>query len=564
MKRILLGLVMVGGLALMAAPMANAMSETAVPALCSTATVTNSYAILITAEDPSVITADGTATLPGAVSAGFGVGVIQFGVGSTTGGAGGQPGCSITTGELIYNVGDIQTNPIGLSFGPAYCMAPVAALGTGIPCFDGGDHMSGNLTAGGPDGSFILTFDAGYSWFDAGVSTGNVPFGFWVNTTLGNTIAVGTSIPGVVNTALPGSGAPVGQIMLEKQKAPPANTTFGAAPYIGAEAISCNANGANTTDFIAAGQAAAGTAPPFLGQTIAGASEFTLGSLSEWNACQAAGSLSFNGNDTYVVSGTGANPNNADCSFSFFPSECLGLLSLPYDNLPSGTTASEFADGTSNGFSAITGTGTACTDAYTAGAGYETSAVQYGATDGNAWIIVDGLFSDEFGDIPAGGSSYCAEYEQSPVPGNITNLTTTTIVAVSSTKTGYVKVTNPTEADCDIEISMASNSNTISGATQDAACTGLRAPYLCCTGSHTGTCVDSTCSLSLSSYPGLVLGTPVDADAPGPAPSTELAQTNCTCSDGVSPANSTASTLTLSSETCPLSGTTSYTVTCKN
>ncbi|MGC2761102.1 MAG: hypothetical protein WA206_07315, partial [Candidatus Binatus sp.] len=73
MKRILLGLVMVGGLALMAAPMANAMSETAVPALCSTATVTNSYAMLITAEDPSVITADGTATLPGAVSAGFGV-----------------------------------------------------------------------------------------------------------------------------------------------------------------------------------------------------------------------------------------------------------------------------------------------------------------------------------------------------------------------------------------------------------------------------------------------------------------------------------------------------------
>src|SRR5208282_5132453 len=138
MKRILLGLVMVGGLALMAAPMANAMSETAIPALCGTAAVTTeSYAILITAEDPSVITADGSSTLPGAVSAGFGVGVIEFGQGSTTGGAGGAPGCSITTGELIYNVGDIQTNPIGLSFGPAYCMAPVAALGTGIPCFDG-------------------------------------------------------------------------------------------------------------------------------------------------------------------------------------------------------------------------------------------------------------------------------------------------------------------------------------------------------------------------------------------------------------------------------------------
>jgi hypothetical protein len=397
--------------------------------------------------------------------------------------------------------------------------------------------MSGNLTAGGPDGSFILTFAAGYNWFDAGVATGNVPFGFWVNTTLGNTIAVGTSIPGPVVTTAPGNGAPVGQIMLEKQKAPPANTTFGAAPYIGAEAISCNANGANTTDFIAAGQAAAGTAPPFLGQTIAGASEFTLGSLSEWNACQAAGSLSFNGNDTYVVSGTGANPNNADCSFSFFPSECIGAaLGLPYDNLPSGTTASEFADGTSNGFSAITGSGSACTDMYTAGAGYETSAVQYGATDGNAWIVVDGLFSDEFGDIPAGGSSYCAEYEQSPVPGNITNLVSQTIVAVNSTKYGYVKVTNPTEADCDIEITMPVF-------LADIAAAG--------------------CTLQLETYPGAIQTSPVDTDIAGPVPSTELAQIACTC-PGPPLTQSVTETLTLASQTCPLSGTTSYTVTCKN
>jgi len=562
MKRFLLGLVMVGGLALMAAPMANAMSETAIPSLCSTAATTYSYAFLISASDPSVITADGTATLPGALTSGFGVGTVQFGIGSTTGGAGGAPGCSITTGELIYNVGDIQTNPLGLSFGPAYCYAPASAFGTGVPCFDGGDHMTGNLTAGGPDGSFFLTFEAEYNWFDGSVLRSTFPFGFWVNPTLGNSIAVGTSLPGAVVTAGcpagcvdPGNGAPIGNILMQKQKAPPAATTFGVAPYLGASAISCEAFGANSTDLVALGQSAPVNGD---GATVAGSAQDTLGSISNWNACQSGGSLSFNGNDNYVFPSTGANPDNSNCAFNFFAAECP-VLPIPYDNLPSGTPFSEFTDGGSNGIAFIGGSDSPCSNDLTLGAGYETSGVRWGATDANSYLIVTGLFSAADGALPVGGSSYCTEYEQSPVPGNVSNLVSATLVAINKTVTGYVKVTNPTEADCDIELSMATTSNTFTGAAQDAKCTASRAPYTCCTGPGTGTCVDETCSLSLAQ---------TGSDAPGPAPAVQLGTTSCTCNglnvDASPVAPATTSSLTVSSEACQLYGTTTTTVTCKN
>ncbi len=558
MKRILLGLVMVGGLALMAAPMANAASETAIPSLCSTAAATFSYAFLVTASDPSLVTADGSATLPGALTSGFGVGTVKFGVGSVTGGAGGAPGCSITTGEMIYNVGDIQTSPIGVSFGPAYCYAPASALATGVPCFDGLDHMSGFLTAGGPDGSYFLTFAAAYNWFDASVATGAVPFGFWVNPTLGNSIAVGTSIPTLpVTSAEPGNGAPIANIIMQKQKTP-VPTTYGVAPYLGASAISCLAYGSNTSDFVALSQSAPVNGD---GQSVAGSAQMTLGSISNWNACQSGGSLSFNGNDGYVFPSTGSNPNNSNCAFSFFAAECP-VLPIPYDNLPNGVTASEFADGGSNGIAFIGGSDSPCSNDLTAGAGYETSAVQWGSSDADSYIVVTGLFSDASGAVPVGGSSECTEYEQSPVPGNVSNLVSGTIVAVNSEKFGYVKVTNPTEADCDIEISMAPTSHTYTGAAQDAACTGVRAPYTCCTGAGTGTCVDETCSLNLATYPADFHGTPVLADSPGPLPSTELAQTDCLC-NGLN-ANSTSSSLTVASQACQLSGTTTTTVTCKN
>jgi len=521
MKRLVLGLVMMGSLALMAAPSAIA----APPGLCG-----HSYAILMTGGDPSVVTATGGATLPGALTLAYGVGEITFAAASGPT----ATSCAISGGALIYNAGDIQTNPIGFYQGPAVCYAGESALGTGVPCFDGqptGPEMTGSLSNGGPDGAYVLSFAASYAWFDAADAPGSTPFGFWLQNTLGSSIGVGISIPGTVNTALPGNGAPVLNITLEKIGATPVGTVYGVAPYKGESALSCSAAGANDTDFVAASQAAGSNG---FGPTIAGGLEMTTGSVAIFDATQIGGSLSFNANDNYVISGTPASNN--DCSFAFTP-------------------AGQFADGTNNGVASITGSGSDCDDALTAGAGYSVSAVQWGTTDGDNYTMPTGLVSSATGFVPSGGESACTEYEQTPVTGNVSNLTSTTIVAVNNTAHGYVKVTNPTEADCDIEIAMPSTSNTYSGTAQDAACTGLRAPYACCTSAGHGTCVDETCSLNLT-------GNPVSADAPGPAPAVQLGTTNCTCS-GLN-ANSTSSTLTLSSVQCGLFGATSHVVTCKN
>jgi hypothetical protein len=538
MKRIVLSLMMAGGLALMAAQPALATA----PGLCG-----HSYAMLMSGGDPTVVSATGASNLPGAVTYGYGVGVITFAA-STNG-----TSCAVSSGELIYNAGDVQTNPLGLYFGPGDCYNAESGFGTGIPCFTGTDEMaSGTLSNGGPGGSYLLTFAADYAWFDGEDTSGTVPFGFYVQNTLGSSIGVGISIPGTVNTSgcpsgctTPGNGAPVLQITLEKIGVTPVGTTFGSAPYKGESALSCAASGANSTDAVAAGQAAGANG---FGPTPTGGLEMTTGSLAIFSATQAGGQLSFNANDGYVLSGSGGS--NTDCSFSLSP-------------------AGAFADGTSNNIASITGTGTDCSDDLTAGAGYATSAVQWGTSDTDNYTIPTGLLSTATGFVPLGGSSACTEYEQLPTTGGVTNLTSATLVAVNKTVSGYVKVTNPTEADCDIEIAMPTETNTFTGAQQDAACTGSRTPYTCCTGAGAGTCVTESCSLSLASFPGDVTGTPQDGDDLGPSAATQLATTNCTCSGlnkgSGSPASpAVQSTVTLSSEQCVLSGNTSVTVTCEN
>ena len=122
MKRLLLSLIVAGGLALMAAPQARAGT----PGPCG-----KSYAFIINGSDPSVVAADGSATLPGAITQAVGVGSITFAAGTTS-------GCT-ATGEIIYNAGDMQTNPIGEFFGPSYCYSPISGF-NGAPCFDGNDH----------------------------------------------------------------------------------------------------------------------------------------------------------------------------------------------------------------------------------------------------------------------------------------------------------------------------------------------------------------------------------------------------------------------------------------
>ena len=134
MKRLLLSLIVAGGLALMAAPQARAGT----PGPCG-----KSYAFIINGADPSVVAADGSATLPGAITQAVGVGSITFAAGTTS-------GCT-ATGEIIYNAGDVQTNPIGEFFGPSYCYSGISGF-NGAPCFDG--------NATGADSSNITLYPA--------------------------------------------------------------------------------------------------------------------------------------------------------------------------------------------------------------------------------------------------------------------------------------------------------------------------------------------------------------------------------------------------------------------
>ncbi|MGB8412415.1 MAG: hypothetical protein WCE23_06275 [Candidatus Binatus sp.] len=479
----------------MAAPQAGAVT----PGLCG-----HSYAVLIQGADTSLV-ADGPVT--GAV----GVGQLTFGAGSAT-------GCAITGGEIIYNAGDVQTSPIGVSFGPAACYGALSGLG-GVPCFDGSDNITGgSLSPGGPAGTFTVAFGANYAYFDTSIVSGVWPFEFLVETTLGNSAAVGSSPADAagVNAALPGNGAPVLGITMEKQEATAPTFAWGTAPFHGADALLCTGFGANSTDLVAAGQAAASS---YQGSTMTGSYGATTGSYDIFNPTQADGELSFNSNNSYVTPGSGPVPNNSFCPFVLIPG-----IYLP----GGGATQSIFSDGASN-LAALLQASPYCDSSNpanpaTAGAGYSDSSVQWGATDADAYVIVTGLLSNATGFVPAGESASCTSLEQSPVTSNIATLTSTILVAINTTKTGTVKVTNSNEAACDVEISMP-------------------------------TVFGGSCSLSLNGGPTVV------TNDVGPSLSTVLATTTCTCGPVSSPGTVTGA-LTISSVACPI--TASAAVVCKN
>ena len=544
MKRILLGLVMLGGLALMAAPPAGA-TAVSYPLLCAkpAATTTNNYAILLTGGDPSTVSADPIANgpnLPGAVTNAYGVGTIQFGAAASPT----ATSCAVT-GELIYDGGDLQTNPIGLFFGPQSCYAGNSLFGAGVPCFDGKNHFSntGTITTGGPDGSYFLSFNAGYNWSSNAEVTGAEPFSFWVQPAIGN--AVGTSIPGTVNTAVAGNGAPVLTLLLQPQK--PAVQTkgtpgygvanvFGSAPYVGAAATSCSAYGANTTDFISASNSAAKA--PF-GATVAGGLESIVGSVAYFNACQGSGSLSFNANDNYVITpstgSAGEAQSNTDCGFQYVPGECAAAsqYAVGYANT-GGVTTSEFLDGGNNGIAFFnSGLATCDTLATLPGVGFSTSGVQWGSANQNTYIIVTSYYVPADAGFIGGvsGEALCTQYEQASTAGTVATAVaqpaaSATITASGPLTTGLVKVTNPTEADCDLTSTMAST--TKSAYFAKAVKVGTVT---------TNEAWETTCSLDLAG------GSPVNADNNGPSLVAETAATidcQCSCTDVAPEATCTA------------------------
>jgi hypothetical protein len=504
MKRILLSLMMAGGLAMLAAPYANAAG----PAECG-----KTYAILISGNQESTNRATGGSGFPGALTAANGVGTVTFGPLSGT-------GCSITHGELIFNSGDLQTSPQGIYFGPAHCYDAASPLtGTGLPCFDGGNHMSGSIAPSPNDGlSWQLSIVADYAWIETEETAGVFPLGFTVQNNTGGTIVTGTSNPGNATTN------PTGQVLtIELQKIgtstgsdPAVPTAFGTAPYLGDTTISCQAWGANDTDLIASINDAA--------PSISGAYESTIGDLQIFNAAQAGGSLSFNGNDNFGVTTTPASNN--DCSFTDIPgTECTAALGTSCAPEP---TAYGFADGTSNSIAFVGSSGNNCGNATVAGAGYTTSAVVYGTTYTANYIAVTGLLSASTGFVPPGGESTCQGFSQVPA-GTISLLTVpaseTVLAPYPNTKSIPIKVTSTSPADCDIEATLSSTGSTGAG----------------------------LCSASL-------VGTPFDVNG---GTISDTATVACTCT------GSTASThtysLSYSSAACPIHvGAGPITITCKN
>ena len=124
MKRLVLGLVMAGGLAFLAAPMANA----AALGECG-----KTYAFQVHGTEPEL-------SSDSALHYIVGIGEISFNAAGTSG----ATGCTVSHLELIYNDNAVLT----LNAAGAHCDDGGSALGTGVPCFDGGSHQNvqGTLT----------------------------------------------------------------------------------------------------------------------------------------------------------------------------------------------------------------------------------------------------------------------------------------------------------------------------------------------------------------------------------------------------------------------------------
>ncbi len=85
--------------------------------------------------------------------------------------------------------------------GPSVCYQAVSALGSGLPCFDGGAHMTGTVAPSPNAGlSIQLSLVVDYAWIDGSISTGSVPLGFTVQNNTGATIVTGTSNPTMLTT----------------------------------------------------------------------------------------------------------------------------------------------------------------------------------------------------------------------------------------------------------------------------------------------------------------------------------------------------------------------------
>jgi hypothetical protein len=501
MKRTLLGLVMLSSLALMAAPKANAAAIGA----CG-----HSYAFQVHGDEP--ITTNNAELLYIT-----GVGQITFGTAAPDG------TCAVTNLEMIYNDNDVNGSN-SFYAGPNHCYDATSLLGTGIPCFDGGNHQAtpGSLTRStNGNGAVTLAITPSFSWVDTSIVSAALPLTFTLQQAVGSSTIVGNSVaPSAGPTPPTPPLGPVLTITLQKQsttvslpKTGPAgcgprgctgggNNGFGVAPYLGLQ----------VNDFEGVG----GQVPADgFAQPIGGSYGTSVGQLQIFANGQSGGSSSFNSNDN-AGNTTGATNNDCDTTV---------------------TQTGNFADGASNVDAAIEHPSAHCLNAF-AGGSFQLSTVLWGATDTSSYNIVTGVAAATLTGglvVPPGQMASGTSLFAVPA-GIITNLVVPqTLTAINKKVTGYVKMTNTSPAGCDVTLTMPPMS---------------------------GSAGTSSCSMDMISFPGAT-AQPVSAVVEGDTPSTQYTTTECTCSNTAT-ALSITSPLTITSTNCPLSGTTSYTITCKN
>jgi len=404
MKRLVLGLVMAGGLAFLTTPMANA----GVLGECG-----KSYAFQVHGTEPS---SSNDAALQYIV----GIGQITFGAG----GSDGTDGCTVTHLELIYNDGGSQFNA-----GPNHCDDAGSLLGTGVPCFDGASHqaVAGTLVPSPfGNGAGRLTIDPSFSYVNGADTSGSLPLAFTLQANTGSSVVVGSIVPDPFGPTSPPPASPVLVITLQKQSTTaslPVNgggDGFGTAPYLGLQVGDFEGFGAQSSD-------------PFDLPGITGTFGSTINVYQIFTNGQAGGSAGFSTNDN-VGNTTGVTEDDCDTQL---------------------TQNSNFADATTNETASLVHPSANCGDA-AAGAQFTISSVQWGATDTSGYSIITGLTdTPDLGGQFAPSSDIATAIGYPSVPaGKLTSLTLGTLVAINKTVTGYVKLTNTTPAGCDVTITM--------------------------------------------------------------------------------------------------------------
>ena len=422
MKRTLLGLVMLSSLALMAAPKANA----AALGECG-----KSYAFEVHGTEPS-------SSNDSVLNYIVGIGQVTFNAAGTSG----PTGCTVASGELMYNDNDFNT----LVAGPATCYPTHSLLGGGAPCFDGGNHMSGTLTpSSNGGGAATLSNVAVFNWANGGAAVVPLPLAFTLQNNAGASTVLGGSVPDAGPTAsAPPPQKPVLAIIMQKQSTTVTLPVTGATP-LACGGFGCSGAGASTDNGY-------GTAPyvglsvslfqgygapssdPFA-QPITGTFGTTTNSLQIFTNGLAGGVASFSNNDN-VGNTTGATNNSCDTQV---------------------TQTGNFADGTSNNAAAIVHPVSAnCADAFAA-AQFILGNVVYGTTDTSSFSMVTGVAAAATGGNLAPPGLMADAVLLSSAPAGKLSSTATINAALKSTGATVTKtysLTNTSPAGCDVAINM--------------------------------------------------------------------------------------------------------------